>query len=301
MSFEITTSFVSQFRSNLAMLAQQKRSRLIDRVTVEPAVGATLYYDQIGASQAQQRTTRHTDTMVANTPHRRRRIDLKVFDWADLIENADKARLLADPTSSYVAAGNAAINRAIDQEIINNFFATANTGDGGTTPVTFPASQQVAVNSWTYGAGTGNAGLTVSKLIEARMILFGQEAVDDLDEQDMPNTYIGVTAKQIGNMLSTTEATSKDYAEVQALVQGKISQFMGFQFVRLPNLPLDGSGYFRVPVWQKEGVVLAVDDAATDVSIDIRADKNRAIQPFYSKLFGAARVEEARVVEIKCL
>lgn len=300
MSFEITTSFVQQFRSTLEMLAQQQRSRLRDKVIYDPAPGQTHWYDQIGSSAAQRITNRHADTPVANTPHRRRKIDLAPYNWADLIDTVDKARMLADPSSSYAQAGNAAMNRAIDDVIIGAFFATANTGADGTTTVAFPAANQVAVNSWTYGSGSGNAGLTISKLIEARVLLFGGEAVDD-DNQDTGDTYIAVTGKQIGNLLATTEATSKDFATVQALVEGTISRFMGFNFVRTERLLTDGSGYWRVPVWNKKGVVLSVAEDLTQVRIDNRPDKNNATQPYYEMTIGAARVEEARVIEIKCL
>ena len=302
MSQEISAAFVQQYRSTLALLAQQKRSRLRDKVIYENVTGQTAWYDQVGASSAQKITNRQGDTPVANTPHRRRRIDLAPYNWADLIDNADKVRLLADPSSTYSMAGNAAMNRSIDDIILGSFFATANTGGDGTTLVTWPAvaANQVAVNSWAYGSGSGNAGLTISKLTEAKVALLAGETTEDDDGQDMPDTYIAVTSKQIGNLLATTEVTSKDFNEVQALVEGKITKFMGFQFVRTERLQLNGSSQYRVPVWQKGGVYLGIAEDATLVDITRRADKNMAWQPYYEMVLGAARVEEARVVEIVC-
>ncbi|MDR3418690.1 MAG: phage capsid protein [Nevskia sp.] len=300
MSFEVTTNFVQQFRSTLAMLAQQKKSRFRDKVIYEPVTGQTTWYDQVGTSEANDITNRQGDTPLANTPHRRRRIDLAPKNWADLIDNADKVRMLADPTSTYTRAGNAAMNRKIDSIIYNAFFATANTGADGSTPVAFPSANQIAVNSWAYGTGSGNAGLTISKLIEAKVTLWGQEAVDDADEQQVSDLYIAVTGKQLGNLLATTEVTSKDYNEVAALAQGKISDFMGFKFVRYEKLAQDSNSYWRVPVWQKEGMYLGIAEDLTLVDISRRADKNMAWQPYYEMTMGSARVEEARVVEIKC-
>jgi hypothetical protein len=300
MSFEVTTSFVQQYRNTLAMLAQQKMSRLRSRVYYEPVTGQTAWFDQLGASNGQKITSRHADTPIANTPHRRRRIDLAPYNWADLIENADKARMLTDPTSKYAQTGNSAMNRLIDDAIIPAFFATAYTGGDGTTQVTFPASNQIAVNSWAYGSGSGNAGLTISKLIEARVGLLGGEVTDDYDDQEMDNVYIAVTARQLGNLLATTEVTSKDYNAVQALVEGQVKRFMGFEFVRTERLQLDANGYTRVPVWHKDGMYLGIAEDMTQVAIGIREDKNRAVQPYYEMVFGAARIEEARVWEIKC-
>jgi hypothetical protein len=180
MSFEITTDFVQKYRDSLVLLAQQKKSRFRDKVMVESGIrGQTVWYDQIGVTSAQPITVRQGDTPLANTPHRRRRIDLTPYNWADLIDNVDKVRMLADPTSTYTEGGNAAMNRAMDDIIIAAFFATANTGQTGGTTVAFPSSNIVAVNSWAYGSGSGNSGLTISKLIEARTgLLAGCYQVD---------------------------------------------------------------------------------------------------------------------------
>ena len=116
MSFELPTNFVQQFRSTLMLLAQQKKSRFRDKVIYEPVMGQTAWYDQVGTSSAQRITNRQGDTPIANTPHRRRRIDLAPYNWADLIDNADKVRMLADPTSVYTQAGAAAFLANDDPE-----------------------------------------------------------------------------------------------------------------------------------------------------------------------------------------
>jgi len=301
MSFEITTAFNQQYRNTLVMLAQQRLSRFRDKVFYEPVTGQTAWFDQVGASTAQKITSRHADTPIANTPHRRRRIDLAPYNWADLIDTADRARTLADPMGTYTRTGNASMNRAIDDAVIQSFFATAYTGSDGTTQVTFPSANQVAVNSWAYGSGSGNAGLTISKLIEARVGLMSGEVTDDYDDQETDNVFIAVNSRQLGNLLSTTEVTSKDYNEVAALVQGKVKTFMGFTFVRTERLQTDANGYYRVPVWHKDGMYLGIAEDMTQANLDIRADKNRAIQAYYEMVIGTARVEEARVWEIKCV
>ena len=83
-------------------------------------------------------------------------------------------------------------------------------------------------------------------------------------------------------------------------MEGKISRFMGFNFVRTERLQVDVSSFTRVPVWQKQGMFIGIAEDATQVAVTQRADKNMAWQPYYEMVLGAARVEEARVVEIKC-
>lgn len=302
MSLEITTSFVQQYASNFTMLAQQRPSRFERAVTIVPITGKRGSVDQIGQSEAVKKTERHGRTPYTPLPHRRRWINLDTYQWADLIDTPDKVRMLGDPTSSYVIAGVAAMNRAKDAAIAAAFFASASTGEDGSTSVSFPAANQVAVNSWTYGAGSGNAGLTISKLIEARALLFGYEAVDEMDDQNLPEAFCAVTKKQWGELLSTTEATSRDFAgDLLALKEGKINRFLGFEFIRYENLPLNGSSYYRIPVWQKAGMALGIG-GAEDRKLEVgpRPDLGYTTQVFAEDNFGAARLEENRVVEIIC-
>ena len=74
MSTQITTAFVQQYRSNLLILAQQKGSRLRNTVRTESVNGTSAFFDRLGATAAVQRTTRHGDTPLIDTPHSRRRV-----------------------------------------------------------------------------------------------------------------------------------------------------------------------------------------------------------------------------------
>jgi hypothetical protein len=88
---------------------------------------------------------------------------------------------------------------------------------------TQPAGTQVAVNDWTYGNGSGNTGLTISKLISAMVALDAAEG-DEGEER-----YIAVKGQHKGQLLATTEATSADYNTVKALVNGTDRHVHGLQ------------------------------------------------------------------------
>lgn len=293
MSFQITEAFVNQYGSAMRQRAQQHGSRLRGAVMLETGVGKTYYFDYVGAVEAQEITTRHGDSPLNSTPHNRRRVDLSGADTGDLIDSLDKVQMLADPTAGYIMAHGDAMGRKMDDRIISAFFADAKAGQEGATTVSFPAANQIAVNSWAYGTGTGNAGLTISKLIEAKVLLDAGEG-DPNEER-----YIACSAKQIGNLLATTEATSKDYNEVQALVDGRINRFMGFNFIRTQRLLTDGSGYRRLPCWARSGMGLAIGADITQ-QIAPRADKRFAWYAYFQMFIGATRLEEEKVVEIKC-
>lgn len=287
MSFEVTTAFVQQYTTNVGLLLQQRGSKLRDAVTVGSYTGkAAKAVEQIGAVTAQPRVTRHGDTPLISTPHDARWVFPTDYEWADLIDDQDKLRMLIDPTSPYALNGAYALGRAMDGLIISAALGTSKTGENGTTNTPFDtANQQV---------GASTTGLTIAKLREAKKILMENEV-----DVEMDPLFIAVTASQLDDLLGTTEVTSADYNTVKALVQGTVDSFMGFKFIHTELLNTDVSNNRRVIAWARSGLHLGMWD---DVSsrIDQRADKSYATQVYVKGTFGATRTEEGKVVEILC-
>jgi hypothetical protein len=284
MSFEITTSFVKQYHRNVFHLVQQKGSRFRSLVREEPIEGEEDFFDSIGQVSAVRIVDRHGDSPIISTPHGRRRVVTSAYDWGDLVDKMDKIRMLNDPTSDYAQAGSWAMARSMDDIILESFFSSAWTGKSGTTETVFDTNNVIAV---------GGTGLTIDKLIQAKEIL------DSYDNDPDEARYIGVTAKQVTNLLKTTEITNADYNTVKALVSGQINSFMGFEFVRSQRIPVDGSAYRRLPCWIKSGMLLAIGQNPV-ARITERADKRFSVYVYVSMDLGATRMEEEKVVEIKC-
>ena len=156
MSQQITTAFVQQYSANVQMLSQQMGSRLRDAVRLETVVGKNAFIDQIGSVTAQLRSSRHADTPQIDTPHQRRRLSIASYEFADLIDDQDKVRMLIDPTSSYAQAAAAAMGRAMDDVIITAALGTANTGETGSGSATLDATANMV------GSASSNDGLTSS-------------------------------------------------------------------------------------------------------------------------------------------
>lgn len=300
MSISITTAFVNQFTGNVRMLAQQLQSRLSACVVTQDITAESAFLEQVAPSNARKVVARHDDSPIMNTQHLRRRVTPYDYDWGDLIDKEDKFRMLIDPTSAYAQTAAAALERGKDDEIIAAFFATAFTGKDGSTAAPWPAGAGiapagtvVAVNSWTYGNGAGNSGLTISKMIEAGVALDAAEG-DENEER-----YMTLTAKDKGNLLATTEATSKDYNAVQALYDGKIKFLCGFNLIHTERVQLDGGGFRRVAAWRKSGMGLGI---ASDIWTRMaeRSDKRFSMYVYAAESIGSSRLEEAKVVEIKC-
>ena len=285
MSTQVTTAFVNQFSSNIQMLSQQMGSLLRNAVDVETVNGEKAFFDQVGSAAAVLRTTRHADTPLIDTPHSRRMVTLSDYEYADLIDDQDKVRLLVDPTSTYARAAAAAMGRAMDDVIISAALGSAKTGkDGGTTTAFDTSNNQIAA---------GAAGLTLAKLIEAKEIL------DSGDVDPSIPRYIAVSPKQISDLLNSTTVTSSDFNTVKALAMGEINSFVGFNFIVTNRLGVDGSSNRRVFAWAMDGIKAAIGKEPT-ARIDERADKSYATQIYYSMTLGATRMEEKKVVEVLC-
>jgi hypothetical protein len=285
MSTQVTTAFVNQFSSNIQMLSQQMGSLLRNAVDVETVNGEKAFFDQVGSAAAVLRTTRHADTPLIDTPHSRRMVTLSDYEYADLIDDQDKVRLLVDPTSTYARAAAAAMGRAMDDVIISAALGTAKTGkDGGTTTNFDTSNNQIAASA---------TGLSLAKLIEAKEIL------DSGDVDPSIPRYIAVSPKQISDLLNNTTVTSSDFNTVKALAMGEINSFVGFNFIVTNRLGLDGSNNRRVFAWAMDGIKAAIGKEPT-ARIDERADKSYATQIYYCMTLGATRMEEKKVVEVLC-
>jgi len=283
MSTQITTAFVEQYSSNIQMLSQQKGSLLRDKVRLESVTGKNAFFDQVGSVTATVRSTRHSDTPQADTPHSRRRVSLVDYEFADLIDDLDKVRMLVDPTSTYALAAAYAMGRAMDDAIITAATGSADTGVAGGTAVALPASQIIAE--------AGTTGMNIAKLREAK------EIIDLADVDPSLPRHIIVSPKQISDLLGTTEVTSSDFNTVKALAQGDINTFLGFNFIVSNRLAV-ASQIRDCIAFVSDGIALAVGKDST-ARIDERADKGYATQVYYSAAFGATRMEEDKVVKIQ--
>jgi hypothetical protein len=283
MSTQITTAFVEQYSSNIQMLSQQKGSLLRDKVRVESVTGKNAFFDQVGSVTASVRSTRHADTPQSDTPHSRRRVSLVDYEFADLIDDLDKVRMLVDPTSTYALAAAYAMGRAMDDAIITAATGSADTGVAGGTAVALPSSQIIAE--------TGTTGMTIAKLREAK------EIIDLADVDPSLPRHIIVSPKQITDLLGTTEVTSSDFNTVKALAQGDINSFLGFNFIVSNRLAV-ATQIRDCIAFVSDGIGLAVGKDST-ARIDERADKGYATQVYYSAAFGATRMEEDKVVKIQ--
>lgn len=288
MSDQVNVAFNQKFHKDYILLGQQKTSRLEGAVRRDPEALDAKYgfFNRIGATEMVERTSRHADTPIVNTPHSKRRVSLGMFEWADLLDHQDVAKVIANPQNAYVMNANMAARRKKDTILLAAMRGNAYSvdSDDAASAVALPSAQKIAVAS---------AGLTLAKLLTCKEIL------DHAEPDPEDPRFIAVTTKQVTNLFNTTEIKSADYNTVKALAEGKIDTFLGFKFIQI-ELVVAVSTSRMCMAWVKSGVGLAVAEEI-QTTISVRPDKSNAVQVYVAEQLGATRIEDAKVVEIACL
>ncbi len=291
---DITQFYKTEFSTNWETVAQQMGSRLKEAVASGGALtGKRKKFNQLQPRAMTQVTTRKGETPDGNTDgdaywlYGKKYEDVIVFD-------EDDDRQLGDivlPTSDEVMGQAQAYNRTVDDEIITAFDATRFIGEDGTTTDAFPGGQSVAVDYVPSGS-PANSGLTMGKLRRAAKLL-------NVAEVPHGERYLAYGAQQLDNMLAITESTSRDYSDLMALKDGKISYFMGFNWIPTERLPIVVSTDVRsIFVWHKTGIKLG--EGPKNVYMDMLPTKRHAQQIRTVARVGAVRTENEKVVRIYC-
>lgn len=306
MSQYIDTAHVDAYRADLKIKFQQMSSRLRPYCQVETLSAEDTFMDRIGAVDPVELTTRHADTPYLETPHDRRKINFRTFVWADLIDKVDKLQMLADPTSPYSTNAIAGLQRRMDDVVIEAALGTAYTGKDGTTAVssgwnTVAVDYVESQNAANVVSAT-NSNLTVGKLRRTRQYLEESEAIAGDNGMGERELVMAVASSQLMSLLADAKATSQDYNEVRALVNGEIKSYMGFKFIRTQRLKtVAGQPKQRRCVAFVAGSAIALGLAEEPfVRVSELPNKNYSTQVYVRGSYGATRMWEEQVVEVIC-
>lgn len=289
MSTQITTAFVRSYSADTQHLLQTRGSMLRNYVMWDTYTGeGGRAVNQIGTTAAVKRVMRHAATPLGNIPHAARWVEPNDYEVpADLIDTQDKLRMLFDPAGPYQQSHAMALGRALDQELLGAMFASAKTGSNGTgTPEAFDTA--------TYRIAADGASMTVAKLRSARRKLMAAKNRLDIDQP-----YIAITAAEHDSLLNEPQVVSGDYNRTLVLVEGQVQRFLGFNFIHLEEILVDGSGNKRCPCWVKSGVHGGMWNDINS-RIDERPDLGYATQVYSKGTFGGTRLEQGKVLEILC-
>jgi len=293
MSINLPTHFVQQYSTNIAMLLQQKGSKLRGAVTTGSHVGKQASpVDQIGKIEMQPVSSRFAQMGRVDAPTDRRWVFPSDFDLPQLIDDFDKLRLITDPSSAYVQNAVMAAGRQFDKLICAAFFGTAKTGETGSTSTSFTAGNEVDV-----AVGGSNSRLNVAKIKAVKELMMSKHIDFDTEE-----AYIGITAADHASLLNEIQIISSDFnGGAPVLQQGKITSFLGFNFAHceLIETALAGTNEVTLPVWVKSGMYLGLWNDIQN-SVSTRNDLQGEPWQLYTRMTaGATRLEEDRVFAIE--
>lgn len=297
----ITTAFVNTYGKNVMLMAQQQGSYLRSLVREEAVSGERHYFELYNTTSAMKGvTSRGGKIDASDTAFERRAVDLSDYYDAKQIYDFDKVRMLADPTSPIVMEQANLVGKQIDQIIIDALDASMKTGKDGATLVA--AQSAIAVNSWAYGVGSGNANLTMSKVLEAKTLM---------DKAYVPadNRILLADSTNYNKLLATVEATSRDFSVGDSLQTGVVNNLAGFKVVRHPLLDLSAnrdSGSGNALAYAFHGGPNGGMGLATGINPTYRIDRlvdvvGQPYQAYVHMSMAATRLENSKVVPILCL
>jgi hypothetical protein len=295
-SFQITEAFVNQYEANFYVLGQQMAARF------EPYVDGRHRHRravEVGRARGQDRRLRHPVASRGHDVRRdaalRRWIDLQDKGWADLVDELDEIRLLANPTSVYPKMAMGALNRAKDDVIYAAGRGSARTAaaprrcrrpeDRGRRHRPHAREAPVGEGAARHERDRGRRGVRPH----------GQPGAGFVNR----SALVIACSKQLTNLYGTTEIKSVDYNNVKALAQGAIDTFLGFKFIRSERLAKTGTTRFAL-AWSKKAAIRLGIGKDIVTSIDKLPTKNMSVQVYARMSLGAVRVEDEGVVEIAC-
>jgi len=285
MSNTITQAFVQQFDNTIRMLAQQKESRLemtvFDRGTI---TGESFTANRLAAIEdTPANNVRHGDTVWSEATHSTRVALMQDFYQALPVDRNDIPKLLANPNNGpYMQALLAAWNRRKDKIIFSALLGNSQAKDG--SAVSLPSTQIIV---------HGSAGFTKAKIITAKKIFRKNEA----DQHAGEELYVAYNSEMLEDVLSDTTLTSADYMAVKMLQDGDVNgKWLGVNWIPYEGIQLASTTY-TTAMWAKSA--LHKGTGYVEGNVTTRSDKKDLKQTSMAGSFGAARVEEEKVVAIQ--
>lgn len=291
----IPEHYVTEFETNWQHKAGQRMSLLKDCVVIDQVAGKEKVYNKIGSVEFQVTTGRAEETRENNVETEKRWLRPYPYDsGAQIYDQWDETFLgeIAKPSHALIEEHARGYGKLLDSVIVQAAVGDAYVGEQGTSTVALPTEQIIAVDFVETGS-VANSGLTIGKLRQAKFIL------DNNDVDDEEQRTLAYSAKELQQLLRSTEVGSADYNDVKALVHGELKQFLGFQFKRVSRsvLPLV-NGVRTCVFWAKSG--LRLSDSGKQTFMDILPTRSHALQVRSTAAVGATRDEEAKVGIIYC-
>lgn len=309
LEIKLEAHHVLTYRDTVAMVAQQRQSRLRGAVTEVSARGEAMSAaDLVGTVEAielQGRDRRNIENVGTNS--RRWLVFPEEIASGQYIDREDQLRQLSDPTSAAVRTHTMAVRRAIDDRIMGVVQVAKGVYDlrpggilGGATDGKRPGAARIDLpGDCITGPNVGGnpVGLTLEKLMEATERL----KTDDFGLEDDDELFCAITPKQVTDLLNIAAATGThlNQFELDQIRSGKPTTLVGVNWIVTNRVYKDKSDDRWCPIWSKNNIVMGVWQ---DIEGRIWPDSHRRNTPYcdVSARVDVVRVEDRGVHVIKC-
>ena len=298
MSNQVSTSFAKRYEPMFQMLAQQTTSYFKDKVRLKTVTdGDGWFIDQLGAVGVTEITTQRQSIVLGNTPHQRRLVEKRAFYFADTIEEQDLSKLISDPTADYTRNGLQALERRLDQLIIDSALGSAKIGVAGGTTVAFAADDNGVSGTGGQTIVHGSAGLTYAKLLEIRKRFHLRNVFPK-------KICLAIAPDQEEDLLNISQFINGDFRSQKPLdnitgKEGYIGSFMEFEIYRSNQLA-KATTTRTCLAWDKDGIGVIVG-IAPKVILENRPDMaGSPLQVQVVMQAGASRLDGDKVIAVEC-
>jgi len=243
MSNQLNQSFVAQFEAEVKQAYQGMAKLKGTCRTRNNVVGSTIRFPKMGKGLAMPRVPQ-TDVTPMNVTHSNVTATLADWNASEYTDIFDKQKVNFDEQRELVQVVAGALGRRLDQIQLNAVLAgitsTVTTNLGGSDAFNMPKVRRL------------------KKLMDA---------------QGVPSSdrHLAVSATGLEQLLGSTQATSSDFQNVKALVDGQINTMCGFKFHMIEDRDEGGlslAGNIRTLLaWHKDAVGLGIGiDISTEIN-----------------------------------
>jgi len=285
----IDRAFVKTYEGNVRHLVQQMGTKLMDTVQINTQGGKDHSWERLGTMEAHlsgdgSGSGERQDTVLSDAVWSRRVSMPLKYDLGTTTEQEDPTKMLVNPNSNLALAVSSAMKRGQDDVIINA--ATSDALDGLGVSHAFPASQTV-----------NEAGNPISLNIVADIQTMFMDNHIDTEVQK----YAVVPPSAVATFMKTTQATSSDYVQAQALQQyGIVKNWMGFDWRTTTRLLGPDANNVDALFYTKRAIGCQMNK-----DISARVDEiplKQYMWLIYSfMVLGAVRIEDEQIIKLTML
>lgn len=264
--------------------------------------GEALFFNKIGTTELKKKDGTNQNTIFSDIANTRRKVSFETFNDAVAINRFDTDRsTIVGLDTGYLNSLKFAAERKKEEIIVNAATGVAYEGKEGTTQVSFPDANNTvyqdgtASSQGTSGESGTKTGLIADKILQALFLLRKNMKTGNIKEK----IYCAISAEEELQLLQDSKIINRDYSAGQVLDKGIVGSWLGVNFVRTELLKMPADYIREVLLFTDQAIGLGLPG-----EVFLRAGENPERQyqnQMYIELsFGAARVEDEKIVKIRC-